>query len=369
MFAGELLGPDQATTRFDRLTPSLPEDSPLLEDIAALRAIYGGQRPDATTAQRLKTHHGWIGELAGSHGLSDSDPARVSLLAGGETILFLTALVGVAVFGATIAGIVLLILALVRGAGRRWDSAFIPPSPGGSLAIEMVALFVLGFLALKAASAAAEMWLPARQALWFALVGQWTLLAVCLWPRFRQVPRGMTLMGWHRGKGVAREIGAGLIGYLACIPIMFLGVIVSLTLVFIHAAIRYALTGQPPPPAPENPVLEIASGRSGVLITVMIFFLASLWAPIVEETIFRGCLYRHLRSFWHWLPAGLLTALCFGVMHGYPILMLGPVIALGFGFSLLREWRGSLIAPMTAHFLHNTFVLGLLLVAMRLIDA
>ena len=40
-------------------------------------------------------------------------------------------------------------------------------------------------------------------------------------------------------------------------------------------------------------------------------------------------------------------------MHGYEFVMLLPVMSLGFGFALMREWRGSLIASMTAHLLHN----------------
>jgi membrane protease YdiL (CAAX protease family) len=30
---------------------------------------------------------------------------------------------------------------------------------------------------------------------------------------------------------------------------------------------------------------------------------------------------------------------------------------LGFGFAMMREWRGSLIAPMVAHFLHNATIM------------
>jgi membrane protease YdiL (CAAX protease family) len=51
-------------------------------------------------------------------------------------------------------------------------------------------------------------------------------------------------------------------------------------------------------------------------------------------------------------------------MHGYNILLLGPVICLGFVFALMREWRGSLIGSMTAHFLHNATALALVLLAL-----
>jgi membrane protease YdiL (CAAX protease family) len=79
-------------------------------------------------------------------------------------------------------------------------------------------------------------------------------------------------------------------------------------------------------------------------------------------------LHRHLRS---WAGAGLasvLTGLTFGLIHGYAGITLLPVITLGVVFSFVREWRGSLIGPMVAHFVHNATVLLLvssLLRAMR----
>jgi membrane protease YdiL (CAAX protease family) len=36
-------------------------------------------------------------------------------------------------------------------------------------------------------------------------------------------------------------------------------------------------------------------------------------------------------------------------------------MALGFNFALMRIWRGSLIAPMVAHALHNTVLVTMLL--------
>jgi membrane protease YdiL (CAAX protease family) len=83
--------------------------------------------------------------------------------------------------------------------------------------------------------------------------------------------------------------------------------------------------------------------------------------------VFRGALYRHLRSRISVAAAAVLTALGFGLMHGYPIIMLGPVISLGAGFALMREWRGSIIASMTAHCIHNAGVLTLVLVMANLI--
>jgi membrane protease YdiL (CAAX protease family) len=38
------------------------------------------------------------------------------------------------------------------------------------------------------------------------------------------------------------------------------------------------------------------------------------------------------------------------------------LMALGFIFAMLREWRGSLIAPITAHALNNGMVVTALLI-------
>jgi membrane protease YdiL (CAAX protease family) len=369
MVAAELRGPADAMTRLDAIEPTLPADAPLLSDIAVLRDLYAGSRPADAAINDLKARHGYFGRLAAAHGAPVGDPERMSVTGGGDAILFVFIIVGLIVLGAFLAGFILLIIAIVQVTSGGLRPAFVPPTPGGSIAIEIVAVFALGFLLFKGAIWIAESRLSPREALWFALLGQWTLLAVVLWPRFVGAPRGrgMTLLGWHKGRGIFTEIGCGFVGYLACLPLLLVGAIVSVTLMFIYSAIQSAITGTPPP-TPENPILDIASGKAGPLVVVTIYFLATLWAPIVEETIFRGGLYRHLRSRWHWLPAAFVTALGFGIMHAYPILMMGPVIALGFGFAMLREWRGSLIASMTAHCIHNAVVLGVLLTIMRLVN-
>jgi membrane protease YdiL (CAAX protease family) len=84
--------------------------------------------------------------------------------------------------------------------------------------------------------------------------------------------------------------------------------------------------------------------------------LATIWAPIVEEVFFRGALMRHLTGWMHWLIAAILTALAFAVAHNYAWQLLILIATLGTGFGFMRAWRGSLIAPITAHFIHNSFI-------------
>jgi len=85
-----------------------------------------------------------------------------------------------------------------------------------------------------------------------------------------------------------------------------------------------------------------------VVITVV---AASASAPIVEETFFRGLLYRSLRNRLPILPAALVSGALFGLVHitGYPLITL-PVKALfGVFACLLYERTGSLLPGIALH--------------------
>lgn len=363
--AGALMGAERAAERLDELDGG--EDLQVIEDAATVRALLAGEPVDEDAREGLIKRHGWFGRLAATHGKDPDDPARASVIGGGERILAFGLVVMLGGFGALLTGFVLLLIGLVRGASGTLRVRFHAP-PDSLLLLETVAVFVAGFIALKFAAAGVAAVAGEQAGVWFALTGQWSLALLILWPCFRglSVRRTLHEIGLHKGRGVAREMVAGVVGYLACLPLFLAGVVVSLVLVLLYQVVRLAM-GLGEPAVPQNPILEIVTESKGSWMIVLLFLLASLWAPLVEESIFRGALYGHLRRGWHWLPAGLVTALGFSLMHGYPMLMLGGVMALGFGFALLREWRGSLIAPMTAHCLHNATMLGLLLTAMRLL--
>ena len=65
----------------------------------------------------------------------------------------------------------------------------------------------------------------------------------------------------------------------------------------------------------------------------------------------------------------MCTASVFGFMHGYGPLLVFPLIALGMVFSFLREWRGSLVACITAHAVHNTVALSVAITLIRVLGA
>ena len=78
-----------------------------------------------------------------------------------------------------------------------------------------------------------------------------------------------------------------------------------------------------------------------------------IWAPILEEIVFRGALYRYLHPMCRPVGTVLITAVVFGVIHPYGPGEMIVVATGGVMLGLIREWRDSLIAPMVAHALHN----------------
>lgn len=349
-----------------------------LDDLDELYA-NGSASLDAAKRERLEQRLGWQGRLALSFDLPEENADRASLTGSGAALLVFLVCVGLGAVGVFFAGIGMFIWALVLiGGGRlRWRLA--RPMPGGSLGVEVLTVFLAAFFGLKVvlslvAAAADAGWLGA----WFkaqgedgmtivALIAQWLILPlVVLYPRMAGYPAGRVkrAMGWHRGEGFAREVLAGIGGYLACVPLYIIGVLIALVLSVIEAVIRKSVTGHEPP-APVNPIGEMLVQSWWVALLVAV--LATVWAPIVEESVFRGGLFRQLSARMAAGWAALISGTVFAMMHGYSASLFPPLIALGAGFALIRAWRGSLVACVTAHALHNGTLMVLMIVMFSLL--
>ncbi len=332
-------------------------------DLETLRLIYSGRAGEVSEDQRaaLVERHGWLGRLALSHAKPDAE--RSDLLQGGGTIIAVAALIGFVLLFGGLASITAFIVLLVQVAGGRLRRRFAPPAPGGSVYLETLMLFVLGFVVLKVGGefAVVKLGLPDIA----IIVAQWLLLAVPFWPLVRGVSfaEHRRMIGWHSGAGVFREIGAGIFGYLAGLVPLFFAMLFSMAVLLIKLFLDKA-AGRPAEP-PKNPVVEHLL-KGGAWEVAMLGALATIWAPIVEEAIFRGALFRHLRARRGLFAGAAISAVVFGVMHPYPFFLLLPVITLGFVFAMLREWRGSLIAPITAHALHNGMLVTMLVLVLSI---
>lgn len=188
-------------------------------------------------------------------------------------------------------------------------------------------------------------------------------LAVLVYP----LRRGMgwnelrTSVGLHTGRGLFTEALCGITCYLTAVPLLACG----LVLYGIVSYIVQQLEG--PAPAPSHPVVEMI-GSAGAVEVFVLLLLASVVAPIVEETMFRGFLYGHLRGTVapriraaSMIVAALVSSVVFAVIHPQGVLFVPALAGLAVGFCIHREIRGSLIAPIVAHGINNAVTLMLAL--------
>lgn len=384
IMAAESLGGDAALHRLTIVEHVLDPASPLNADISLLRRIYGGE-PAADVAASLSepdrealiARHGMFARLALAFG-DASAPVRTEAASSGWIMLLAFLFFGGAAFVCGFIGLGLLIYFWVQLGSGQLRARFTAPDrhaaasegptswgwgmdPQGRLIwLEAVAVFMLGFLILGASGDVLAASFPGQAwVAFYSLIGQWALVLTLFWPVVRGMPwqRWRGELGWHRGAGFFNEVGAGIAAYLASLPVYFLMALFVALLVYLANLMGWDAA----PGAEDNKLLDLAMSGNPLLIA-LIFLLATMWAPVVEESVFRGALYRHMR--WRCSPvlAGLLTAFVFAVMHGYAPIQLLMVGVLGMVFAMMREWRGSLIAPMTAHFVHNSVVMTFVVV-------
>lgn len=118
------------------------------------------------------------------------------------------------------------------------------------------------------------------------------------------------------------------------------------------------LLGEPPSPS-EQLVLD-ASPSLSVTETVLLFVLAALIAPVVEELFFRGLIYRYLRGRWRVLRAVLVSSALFAAAH-FIVPLIPVLFGLGVVLALITHRYRSLYPAVVVHGLNNG--LAVLLVA------
>lgn len=287
----------------------------------------------------LEKRHGWLVRLAKVRSLAVNDPARQAVVNQGIKTS-VVAIVGILVaLAAGVIGICLWLLGMHRWRkGQLRRSLELRTAPEGGVLVEGFALYLLLFLGLPWALTFLHVKIPSALHVLPALIA-W-LVGMC-WPLFRGMSRDAwaQCLGLHRGQGVLREMGAGLLGWLAALPLMALSVLAS------TAITRY--TGD----VPSHPIVDYFAGNDWTRFTAVI--LAVVWAPITEEIMFRGLLFPGLSAWLRWLLGMLLGAFIFAVIHPQGWAGVPPIMTLAATFSVLRLWRQSLIASMTAHAINN----------------
>jgi len=342
-------------------------DPPNPEDHQAVRLdldrLYAGDATEAMVA-RIHEELGWFGELAVAASTTDAAARRSALQplvdpAIAMVLTMMIALGGVGLLGA--AGLVGLIVLLVQARKGRLVKRFIVEFHQPEY-VQTFAVWIIGFQLLLLLAGLVGGWLPGEWGMAPSLGAFAVSLAALVWPvcRGRSWQDVRREIGWTRGAGVLVETGWGVAGYAMALPIAGAGLLVTMLLIVLAAPAGGAASA-------AHPIVgELAAGT--VIGRVQILLLAVVMAPLVEETMFRGVLYRQLRSAscrwatgWSILASVAASSLVFACIHPQGLLAVPALAALACAFALAREWRGSLIAAMVMHGISNGLVMTMLL--------
>jgi membrane protease YdiL (CAAX protease family) len=378
--AGELVGPAEARKRLGLLNEAREEgkvhpteaEQQTARRLDRLYAGYerqpaDGRAPDLSEADRqeLRQRLGWFGELALAPPGSADTAAREQVLAPARRTFWGFGGWALALLFAGFVGFVVLVVMCVLLAVGRLHGGLATGSRHGGVYAETFALYLLAFLGLSyglshVPAGNSRLLVSGAAAVGSLLVLAWPVLRGIPWRQVRQE------IGWTAGRQPAAEPLIGVGTYAAALPLVCAGLLVTLTL----KGAQELLQGPPDPfgpsGAPAHPITAVANNPSPWL-WVQVLLVASVAAPLVEETMFRGVLYRHLREATGRAaraPSVVLSALVssfvFAVIHPQGLLGVPVLMGLALAFSLAREWRGTLVPAMIAHGLNNGAVTLLL---------
>ena len=110
----------------------------------------------------------------------------------------------------------------------------------------------------------------------------------------------------------------------------------------------------------EKNLVKDLGGGSGTLGILGALLVTCVVAPICEEFLFRGFIFRALRNWRGVWPAAAITGILFGLVHGLsaPAIDLLPLALLGFVLCLVYDWAGSLYPCIVLHVLNNAIAFG-----------
>jgi membrane protease YdiL (CAAX protease family) len=330
---GELRGKREALAKLNSLSKTSPA-AELAADIDLLKSAYnfGPGSLSKTEADRLVQRHGDFGVMATVFGMDDRTEPRKSVL---RAALFLNIIVNRGLLVVSIIAIILSSLAVRRR--HTYSPQYVPEASANNFYLEAFTGYLLLSLIFGLLANRVYFFWP-----WPALL---MIPGLIGWAKYRGATSSSwrRALGWHKGAGWLPEISAGIRGYLAGLPFVFLALLLSYILMRVSRS-------------SVEPSVSLEGGRYQILA---VYALACGYAPLLEETMFRGALYHHLRQRWNWVVSGVVVALVFAALHPQGWFAIPALASIAFVSSMLREWRGSIIAPMTAHAFNNFMVLTL----------
>ena len=396
ILAAELAGPDEARRQLEQLDaliadPPVGEPVQLNEAQAAVQRIlhqlFPAESPDPDAAgaaqdsagaastldpadqDKLVEQLGWFGRLALAPLGGDDDAARDAVLRPARIVvvlIFSVAMVGIAAGLVGFVGLILLIVLTLVGTLRSGLGSSRPHHAvyAETFAVWMVVFFGLQLLGELISTPETVMLLTIIMFFASLLALAWPVVRGIPWPTVRQ-DVGLTL-----GRMPLLEPCVGLGGYLATLPLLAIGLVLTLMLILLQSAVAGEQPTFAPSGGPAHPIIVYMTG-SDLWPKLQILFLAAVAAPIVEETMFRGVLYRHLRDATNRfglvlsvLLSASINGFVFAAIHPQGFVAVPALMSLALGMALVREWRGTLIPSMMIHAVHNGLIMGLLMIVL-----
>ena len=349
ILAGESFGAEDALMRLSNI-PITTIGREAAADIRSIQVIYGDRAAALSSAAQndLIQRYGYLGRVALAYGVPPDKEPRKTLQSEALWFTFKLTLVGIGLvilLGLSLAAFAFACAWFLKGKIR---PAYIPKTASQGVFLEGFALYLVLFVALglliRYVGPLSLQWT------WAALV---ILPIVWIWTGLRGATseERRQAFGWHRGRGFLREIGAGLGGYIAGLVVIALGCLVTVILIRISGT------------RATSPIVHELNG--GPLRLVGLYALSCVFAPFMEETMFRGLLFHHLRRRWSWAVSAVLVSAIFALLHPQGWVAVPALGAIAMVLAALREWRGSLVAPMAAHAFSNFLVLTLALLFLK----
>ncbi|HXR13965.1 MAG TPA: type II CAAX endopeptidase family protein [Solirubrobacteraceae bacterium] len=110
----------------------------------------------------------------------------------------------------------------------------------------------------------------------------------------------------------------------------------------------------------EKEFVKEIGGNAGTLGVLAVCALTTVVAPVCEELLFRGFIFRSLSNWRGPWPAAVITGILFGLVHGLsaPAVDLAPLALLGFLLCVVYYRSGSLYICILAHAINNALALS-----------
>jgi len=103
-------------------------------------------------------------------------------------------------------------------------------------------------------------------------------------------------------------------------------------------------------PEQQQIIREFPRTGTGIVLFVV---LAVVMAPVFEEIVFRGFLFRGLANSWGWAWGAVISAAIFGIAH-LQLDVFIPLAVLGFALAWVYKRTGSLWTCVAMHAIFNT---------------